>query len=173
MIAALQSRPAYDKSVKLWYRTRADLLDRAQTSFGAEFALLIDAPGGRNIITDRCGVVVVRDDPMRGKDCAARLGREVAALDARQVAINHEKPLPVGGYSPLIPGDFTTSLRIANTLLDRVSDCKKVYTGLAAKLHAPVATRCPTLKNLQYALNSRVNLVGMKQGAITAALPKE
>ncbi|OJX87849.1 MAG: hypothetical protein BGP00_00025 [Novosphingobium sp. 63-713] len=168
--AAVSSRVPYDKAVRLWYKSRADLLDRAQTGFGPSFALLIDAPSGRNIVTDRCGVVVRRDDPARGKDCTARLEREVALLTARQDAVNAERPALVAEGKVLIPGDFTSSLRIANTLVDRVSDCKKSYKGPAAKLHAPVATRCPNLRTLQFALNLRVNLLGIRQDEIAKAL---
>lgn len=171
--AAASSRGQYDKTVKAWYKSRADLLDRAQTAFGPEFALLIDAPGGKNIITDRCGVVVRRDDPARGKNCSTRLENEVALLTARQDAINAGRPAPIDENSVLIPGDFTTSLRIANTLVDRISACKKIYTGPAAKPQASPATRCPNLRTLQFALNLRVNLLGIRQDAVAKALQNE
>jgi len=73
----------------------------------------------------------------------------------------------------VIPDDFTTSLTIANKLIDEVLTCKKLRTGPLAAQHALALQRCPDLDNLQKVLNLRVNLVGMTLARIQDTLPKD
>ena len=167
--AAATARLQYRAALDGWYSSRATLVYKSEASFGQPFALLLDAPANMNLVVDRCGVAVNRDDPHRGQNCAVRLDREVEVLTAKQDAANHLKDIPLD-HTRVAPVDFTSSLRLANSLFERVVDCKKPAGGADGKPQPAPADRCIDLKNLQYALNLRVNLLGMSQAAIAQAL---
>lgn len=157
-------------AVKAWEDGETDRLDRAQSIFGPDFALLLDAPSGANLAIDRCGVLALRSDPAYDRDCDGRLKREIAVLSAREAAGNKGQPFPLEGSDVIIPGDFTTSLRAVAALLDHVSGCWKAHPAKVGRALPTSPVACSDLRRLQSALAFRINLLTDRRETMTKAL---
>lgn len=171
--AALIAKADYSNARTRWNNEQIKMRAQIRSLYDQGTADLIYSRSSNNIIVDRCHVVVARDSDVRSVNCAARLRNEVDSLTARQDALNSGKEYQPNDSSVIIPHDFTTNLRLANALLESVASCKKPHADKADISFAVAAKRCPDIKYLQYALNLRVNLVGMSQQALEDALAEQ
>lgn len=155
----------------LWMDERVALRAQVRSIYGDGTANLLADRAGRNLVLDRCYVLVERGDPSRGTRCGSRLKNEVDVLTARQDALNEDKSYDLARSGVVVPGDFTTNLTFANNLLERVADCK-APAGPEQSAQA-ILRRCPNLQDLQHALNLRVNVLGTVQEALEDQLVQQ
>lgn len=172
----------FKAALETWYQRLSSRQNQAVAMFDDKVSAALLLAQNRNLVVDHCMVLVRRSDATNNGDCATRLKYQVKQLTAVQDAINNGTPIPAADPKVIIPADFTTSVRVANSLLERMFDCRgpvpldaptteRVVESdaqpdandmLAA--NGPVATAetgCRNRQDLQYALNLRVNRVGL------------
>ena len=150
-----------------WLDDRVALRAQVRSMYGDRVANLLADRDGRNLVLDKCYVLVERGDAKRGTSCGSRLKNEVEVLTARQDALNEGKSYELARTGVVLPGDFTTNLMVANSLLERVADCKAPEQTARAILR-----RCPNVIDLQHALNLRVNVLGTLQEGLEDQLAR-
>lgn len=187
--AARPFEAKFKAALETWYQRLSSRQSKALAMFGTKVSDTLLLKQNRNLVVDRCMVLVRRNDLTGDGDCTTRLKYQVKQLTAVQDAINNGGPIPVTDPKVIIPTDFTTSVRVANSLLERMFDCRRPLparpanpkdepdtepnTNAARSANNTIAIAeagCDNRRDLQYALNLRVNRVGLLHEQLTDLL---